>query len=322
MQANITTSSHLVVLGTGGTIAGEAGRPDDNIGYRAAQRGVADLLAGLPLAKAVTVHCEQVAQLDSKDMDHQTWCVLLERVLHWLADASVQGVVITHGTDTLEETAYFLSATLGHCAKPVVLTCSMRPATALAPDGPQNLVDAVAVASDRQAAGVLVVCAGLVHEARAVQKVHTYQPDAFSSGDAGPCARLYEGQVAWMRGGPSAAPGGATWAALAAACLALPAADWPWVSVLFSHAGAQGREVDALVAQGVRGLVVAATGNGTLNQGLDQALQRAAAAGVAVYRSSRCAFGPVLVTEAGGWPVMPGLNPVKARVALMLQLMA
>lgn len=321
MQANITTSSHLVVLGTGGTIAGEAGRPDDNIGYRAAQRGVADLLAGLPLAQGVTVSCEQVAQLDSKDMDHPTWQVLLQRVQHGLSDPSVHGVVITHGTDTLEETAYFLSATLGSCAKPVVLTCSMRPATALAPDGPQNLVDAVAVASDPQARGVLVVCAGLVHEARAVQKVHTYQPDAFSSGDAGPCARLYEGRVTWLRTTPST-PNSAALAPLAAACLALPAVDWPWVSVLYSHAGAQGREVDALLAQGVRGLVIAATGNGTLNQGLDQALQRAAAAGVAVYRSSRCAFGPVLVTEAGGWPVMPGLNPVKARVALMLQLMA
>lgn len=321
MQANITTSSHLVVLGTGGTIAGEAGRPDDNIGYRAAQRGVADLLAGLPLAQGVTVHCEQVAQLDSKDMDHPTWRVLLERVLHWQADPGVRGVVITHGTDTLEETAYFLSATLGHCAKPVVLTCSMRPATALAPDGPQNLVDAVAIASDPRAAGVLVVCAGLVHEAGSVQKVHTYQPDAFSSGDAGPCARLYEGQVNWLRAVPLNEAGDQA-GTRAAPCLALPAAEWPWVSLLYSHAGAQGREVDALVAQGVRGLVIAATGNGTLNQGLDQALQRAAASGVAVVRSSRCAFGPVLVTQAGGWPVMPGLNPVKARVALMLQLMA
>jgi len=320
MQANITTSSHLVVLGTGGTIAGESGRPDDNIGYRAAQRGVADLLAGLPLTQGVTVSCEQVAQLDSKDMDHPTWQVLLQRVRHWLSEPSVQGVVITHGTDTLEETAYFLSATLGDCAKPVVLTCSMRPATALAPDGPQNLVDAVAVASDPQASGVLVVCAGLVHEAKAVQKVHTYQPDAFSSGDAGPCARLYEGQVAWLR--TNAMPSSAAAESLAAACLAWPSVDWPWVSVLYSHAGVQGREVDALVAQGVRGLVIGATGNGTLNKALDQALHRAAAAGVAVVRSSRCAFGPVLVTEAGGWPVMPGLNPVKARVALMLQLMA
>ena len=321
MQANITTSSHLVVLGTGGTIAGESGRPDDNIGYRAAQRGVADLMAGLPLAQGVTLSCEQVAQLDSKDMDHPTWQALLGRVRHWLADPTVDGVVITHGTDTLEETAYFLSATLGPCAKPVVLTCSMRPATALAPDGPQNLVDAVSVASDRKAAGVLVVCAGLVHEAKTVQKVHTYQPDAFSSGDAGPCARVYEGQVAWLRTPPSASDR-AAYEAVAAACLALPAVDWPWVSVLYSHAGAQGREVDALAAQGVRGLVIAATGNGTLNQGLDQALKRAAVSGVSVWRSSRCAFGPVLVTEAGGWPVMPGLNPVKARVALMLQLMA
>lgn len=320
MQATLQTSSRIVVLGTGGTIAGEAARPDDNVGYRAAQRGVQDLLAGLPRSPGLALLAEQVAQLDSKDMDDATWQRLLARVRHWLADASVRGIVITHGTDTLEETALFLNATLGPCHKPVVLTCSMRPATALASDGPQNLADALAVAADPQAAGVLVVCAGAVHDALAVQKVHSYRPDAFSSGDAGLCGRLYEGQVFWQRRATSLVDAAAA-EARAVAVLARPVETWPWVAVLHSHAGAQGREVQAWLAQGLQGLVVAGTGNATLNQRLDAALQQAAARGLPVWRVSRCAFGPVIEAGEAGWPVAAGLNAVKARVALMLQLM-
>lgn len=320
MQAKLPTSSRIVVLGTGGTIAGEAARPDDNVGYRAAQRSVQDLLAGLPRADGVELLSEQVAQLDSKDMDHATWQLLLARVRHWLADEAVRGLVITHGTDTLEETALFLNATLGPCAKPVVLTCSMRPATALASDGPQNLADALAVAADARAAGVLVVCAGAVHDALAVQKVHTYQPDAFGSGDASLCARLYEGRVSWQR---AATPlwDAATADACAQAVLACPVETWPWVAVLHSHAGAQGRELKAWQAEGLQGLVVAGTGNGTLNEALERVLRSAADQGLTVWRVSRCAFGPVIEAVPGAWPRAVALNAVKARVALMLQLM-
>lgn len=137
----------IVILGTGGTIAGTAAQAGDNLGYTAAQVGIAQLVAALP-ALADTgceLLSEQVAQVDSKDMDFGIWRALAQRVAHWLAQDQVQGVIITHGTDTLEETAFFLQALLDP-AKPVVLTCAMRPATALAPDGPQNMLDAVAVA--------------------------------------------------------------------------------------------------------------------------------------------------------------------------------
>ncbi len=173
-----------MVLGTGGTIAGTAASAADNIGYTAAQLGIDELLAGVPQLRGHAIEAEQVAQLDSKDMDFATWQLLAARCAHWLSDDGVQGIVITHGTDTLEETAWFLQAVLNP-SKPVVMTCAMRPATALTPDGPQNLLDAVAVASTRGARGVVAVCAGAIHSALDVRKVHTYRADAFGSGDAG-----------------------------------------------------------------------------------------------------------------------------------------
>ena len=197
-----------VVLGTGGTIAGTAASPTDHTGYTAAQLGVQHLLDAVPglnaLLQGDTLLGEQVAQLDSKDMDHATWQRLALRCQHWLAQPEVGGIVITHGTDTLEETAWFLQQVL-KSAKPVVITCAMRPATSVEADGPQNLLDALTVVRDPQAQGVLAVCAGHIHRARDVQKVHPYRLDAFSSGDAGPCGQVVRGQVQWS--GPYSASG-------------------------------------------------------------------------------------------------------------------
>ncbi|MDD0837940.1 asparaginase [Curvibacter sp. HBC61] len=319
MQVTSPKADRLLVLGTGGTIAGEAGSQHDNVGYRAAQRSVSDLLGSLPVPEGLTVQAEQVAQLDSKDMDHATWQQLLARVHAAQADERVRGIVITHGTDTLEETAFFLHTLLGD-SKPVVLTCSMRPATALLSDGPQNLVDALAVAADPSARGVVVVCAGQIHDPVGVQKVHTYRPDAFASGDEGPLGQVLEGRPVWHR--RTARPHQAAAPEALAAALAQPVQDWPWVAVLSSHAGATERAIDAWVAQGLSGLVIAGTGNGTVHEALEAALQRAAEAGVLVWRSTRCVGGPVLEGGASPWPIAEGLNAVKARVALLLTLLA
>ena len=172
----------IVILGTGGTIAGVASQTSNNIDYTAAQVGVSDLVGAI--AGLNQIETEQVAQIDSKDMSFEVWTALANRIQHHLTQNDVQGVVITHGTDTLEETAYFLQAVLNP-SKPVVLTCAMRPASALAPDGPQNILDAVTVARHEGAHGVMVVCAGDLHSALDVQKIHTYQLNAFGSGDAG-----------------------------------------------------------------------------------------------------------------------------------------
>jgi L-asparaginase len=312
---------NIVILGTGGTIAGRAASASDNIGYTAAQVSISELLAAIPgLTEAGTVLTEQVAQIDSKDMSFAVWAKLAARVSHYLAQPEVRGIVITHGTDTLEETAFFLQALLAP-SKPVVLTCAMRPATALAPDGPQNLLDAVAAARHPGAQGVVAVCAGVIHGAADVQKVHTYRLDPFSSGDAGPIGYVEEGRLRLVRNWPQADTERAPGAAGSISSLAGPGAV-PRVEIIMNHAGAGGAIVQALQAQGVQGLVVAGTGNGSLHHELEAALLAAQAAGVKVIRASRCFGGRVLPTPADTIPDSEGLSPVKARVKLVLQLLA
>jgi L-asparaginase len=319
----------IVVLGTGGTIAGTAPEPGDNLGYTAAQVGVAQLLAAIPALAQMScaVVVEQVAQVDSKDMGFGIWQALAARVGHFLALPEVQGVVITHGTDTLEETAYFLHAVLPLALvgrKPVVLTCAMRPATAMAPDGPQNLMDAFAVALTPGAAGVLAVCAGTLHSAVDVQKVHPYRLDAFSSGDAGPLGFVEENALRLTRNWPVASVGIGY---IDTKSIAL-SKQWPRVEIVMSHAGANGSMVDALLSQAaaghpdpVRGIVVAATGNGTVHHELEAAMLRAQAAGVQVLRATRCTEGQVLPVPGSSFADSRGLSPVKARIALMLSLL-
>lgn len=324
----------LVVLGTGGTIAGQASSQLDNVGYTAAQVGVAQLLSSVPaLGQVLARHelvTEQVAQIDSKDMSWAVWQALRARVNHHLAQRDVVGVVITHGTDTLEETAYFLHCTVAPSllqAKPVVLTCAMRPASAVTPDGPQNLLDAATVALSGAARGVSVVCAGAVHGAVQVQKVHTYRLDAFDSGDGGPLALVEEGAVRLLRDWPAPTVNQGH----AAIEKVVDGDAWPRVEIVMNYAGAGAAMVDALLAQHaagapgaspLRGLIVAGTGNGTTHSELQTALLRAQAAGIAVVRASRCTRGRVLPKSDDLFHDSQGLSAVKARIALMLRLMA
>jgi L-asparaginase len=311
----------VVVLGTGGTIAGTGSSAHDHTGYTAGQLSVQHLLEAVPgLEDSLQGHelvCEQLAQLDSKDMDHATWQALALRCTHWLEQADVVGIVITHGTDTLEETAWFLQQVVD-THKPVVLTCAMRPATALAPDGPQNLLDALSLVCDPQAQAVLVVCAGRIHSAHDVQKVHPYRLDAFSSGEAGPLGFVEQGRVRWCLS--NAKPVLHTVHAHARLALVVPIAKWPWVAVLHSHAGADARQVSALIAAGVKGLVVAGTGNGTVHHEFLTALGQAQTQGVALRLVSRCAEGQI-VGQTALQPSPLGLNAFKARVSLMLDLL-
>ncbi|WP_077037739.1 asparaginase [Pelomonas sp. KK5] len=303
----------VVILGTGGTIAGTATDASDNVGYTAAQLGVAQLVSAVPSLAARRLETEQVAQLDSKDMDFATWQLLAAAVARHLARPEVSGLVITHGTDTLEETAWFLQRVLAP-AKPVVITAAMRPATALQKDGPQNLLDAVAVALDPGASGVLVAFGGSVHSAGQVRKVHSYRVDAFASADGARLAAVEEGQVRWLaRLSPAEPP-------LGLPAIARPAAQWPRVQILLNHVGADGGIVRALLAQGVDGLVVAGTGNGTLSNALEAALREAQAQGVRVVRSTRCDAGPV-TSSADALPSAGASGPVKARIDLLLALL-
>lgn len=316
----------LVILGTGGTIAGRAAQASDHVGYVAGQVGVGDLVRAVPALAGLSLDVEQVAQVDSKDMGLPVWQALARRIAVHLERPEVSAVIVTHGTDTLEETAFVLHQVF-RSTKPVVLTCAMRPASALVPDGPQNLSDAVAVARHAGACGVVVVCTGQVHGALDVAKVHTYRLDAFDSGDAGPLACVEDGQVRSFRPwGPT--PAGPTHGAPFLARL-LAASALPRVELITSHADADGGLVRALLAQGVlgtdralRGIVVAGTGNGTVHQALANALVEAEARGVRVVLASRCARGRVVPHPGLPFADSAGLSPVKARLALALELLA
>lgn len=329
----------IVVLGTGGTIAGLAEDAHDTVAYRAGQVGIGQLLQaaqqrGLP---GIGLLAEQVVQLDSKDMSVQAWSTLALRCRFWLDDPSVTGLVVTHGTDTMEETAFFLHCVLHHaggCNKPLVLTGAMRPSSALAPDGPQNLRDALTVAADQRVPGVWIVFAGLLHAARDVVKVHPYRLDAFSSALAGPVGAVEEGRLRLFHGVPavpddhgqpdgSLHPGWQAWR-----LWMQPETVWPRVEIVTSHATADGQLIDALVsgaqAQGrpVRGIVVAGSGNGSVHQSLELALMRAQAEGIVVRRASRCTGSSMVANPAADLPDAGGLSPVKARIALILELLA
>lgn len=312
----------IVILGTGGTIAGASARSDDSVGYRAGALGVQALIDAVPPLAGRRLEAEEVARIDSKDMDAATWQHLARRAAHHLARDDVAGVVVTHGTDTLEETAWFLHRVLAP-SRPLVLTAAMRPASALSPDGPRNLFDAVTVAAEPGAHGVLAVLDGDVHGAAGLRKRHTRRTDAFRGGDAGPLAGVADGVVRRWRDWPAGE-------ALGLDTIAAAPADWPWVAMVANHAGADGREVRALRAAGVRGLVVAGTGNATLSAPLAGALREARDAGVAIVVGSRCADGEAYVVEPGSdvaaadapFASAGERSPWQARVDLLLDLLA
>jgi len=302
-----------VVLATGGTIAGRAARPENTLRYESAQLGVAELVGAVPALGGLPLELEQVAQVDSKDMGPAVWTRLAERVAFHLARAEVGGIVVTHGTDTLEETAWFLHRLLAP-ARPVVLTAAMRPATALQADGPQNLLDAVTLARTDGARGVMAVMAGEVFHPAGLRKAHTTRLDAFTGGDAGPIGRLEDGRLRRWREWPQGE-------ALGLATLPRPGQPWPRVEIVMSHAGADGRLVRALCEQGLDGLVLAGTGHGTLAADLEAAARQAQARGVQVRRASRCAAGAVLEADPQALPASGELGPAQARVELLLALM-
>lgn len=318
-----TGRPQVVLLGTGGTIAGTSPRVGDDVGYTAAQRSIGSLLETLaPVWQAGSgggfdLQSEQVAQIDSKDMSHAVWRRLAERAAWHLARPEVAGVVVTHGTDTLEETAYLLHRVLAP-TKPLVLTAAMRPADALLADGPQNLLDALTAASQGAAhglGGVMLALAGRLWAGAQARKVHPYRLDAFDAGDAGALAHVEQGRLRVLR----------TWPPAGTPPLGLQvlAADiWPEVQIVTSHAGADGRLVDLLLDSGVQGLVVACTGNGSIHHDLLAALLRAQRQGVMLLRALRQGSGCIVSGDTVGLPDAGSLTPAQARVELLLRLLA
>jgi len=315
-----TLLPRIAVLATGGTIAGAAADATNTSGYQAGVVGVEQLLAVVPaLSTVARIAPEQIASIDSKDMALPLWTTLAQRINALLADDDIDGVVVTHGTDTLEETAYLLHLTI-KSDKPVVLTAAMRPASALSADGPLNLLNAVTVAAHvaSRGRGVLVAFNNRIHSARDVVKTSTYAVDAFHSPEIGALGWVQDGRVEFQR------------SVVRPHTLATEfviGAKWPHVEIVVSYAGVSRIAVDALVAAGVRGIVVAGTGNGSIHAWVQQALADAASQGVAVVRASRVGSGHVMrngaaADDALGFVSAGSLNPYKARVLLMLALAA
>ena len=311
--------ARIVILATGGTIAG-AQLKEGEPGYKAGTVSIPSLVNAAPgLTKLASISGEQIASIASQDMSDFVWLKLARRARELLASPEVDGIVVTHGTDTLEETGFFLSLVL-RSEKPVVLVGSMRPATSLSPDGPLNLYNAVAVAADPAARGwgVLAVFNDEVHLARAIQKTNTTAVQTFISPNRGKLGEVYYGKVIYFS---SAAPLPTTTTTFALDSIeALPRVD-----IVCAHEGADDTFVKAAVAAGAKGIVLAGVGDGNASKEMIAALVEAAKRGVVVVRSTRVGSGIVrrnieLDDDGFGFVAAFDLNPQKARILLRMTL--
>jgi L-asparaginase len=315
-QAGLPT---VVVLATGGTIAGAAAS-DVQAGYTSGQVGVDQLLAAVPQAKKLAnLKGEQVANIGSQDMNDDVWLKLARRVNELVAMPDVAGVVITHGTDTIEETAYFLNLVV-KSKKPVVLTAAMRPSTALSADGPLNFFNAVAVAANKDAAGrgVLVVINDWIHGASSLTKTSTTAVQTFLSPVRGLVGTVAYGEAEFYRGPVGRHTTESVFSLDGVTAL-------PRVDIIMAHENMDGALIDAAAAAGAKGVVIAGVGNGNLTAPAVKALAAQAAKGIVCVRSSRVATGNVgrnveLDDDKLGFVASMDLNPQKSRVLLRLAL--
>ncbi|PMP98232.1 asparaginase [Komagataeibacter saccharivorans] len=305
----------VLVLATGGTISGRASARSA-IGYDAGAVTGAELIAGVPgVDRLARLRVEQIANIPSQNMNNAVWFRLAERIRQAFAHNEADAVVITHGTDTMEETAFFLDTVLD-TPHPVVLTGAMRPGTAISADGPANMYEAVKVATAPQAAGrgVLVVMDDVIHAARWVSKTHTTALQTFLSRNAGPVGFVDPASVRFVT--PAQQSGH----------LGLPADHkLPRVEIIYAHADMDGRQIDDAIRAGARGLVVAGMGDGNVSDDALSALDRAVRAGIVVVRSTRVGDGFVnrdveVDDDRHGLVASLDLNPAKARILLQLLL--
>lgn len=311
--------ANIVILATGGTIAGAAAT-GTQAGYSSGQFGVETLIEAVPqLAELASIRGEQVANVGSQDMNDAIWLKLAQRTNALLSQDDVDGVVITHGTDTIEETAYFLNLVIDS-EKPVVMTAAMRPATALSADGPLNIFNAVAVAADPDAArrGVLVVINDDIHGARGMTKTSTTDVQTFVSAERGLMGATLYGDNRWFRHPYRVHTRDAAFSVT-------DLDELPRVDVMYISAGVSPDLIDAAVANGARGIVTAGVGNGNMTAGAVDAVTRAVEKGVVVVRSTRVTRGTVgrkveLDDDALGTVASGELNPAQARVLLKLVL--
>jgi L-asparaginase len=307
------------VLATGGTIAGAQASATD-YAYKSGAYDVNSLLRAVPnLDQLAVITGEQVANIGSQDMNDEVWLKLAKRVNAVLAEPGINGVLITHGTDTLEETSYFLSL-VSKSDKPVVMVGSMRPATAVSADGPGNIYNGVAVVADPRATGkgTLVVLNDTIHYARNVSKTDTTSVQTFQSLNRGPAGVVHTGKILWFE--PMDKMLGK------ASDFSIDSLDkLPRVDIIYAHANMSADLIDAAIKNGAKGLVIAGVGDGNMTTPALDALTKAAESGVVVVRSTRLAQGITLRNnevndDEKGFVASGELNPPKSRVLLKLAL--
>lgn len=308
----------VYILATGGTIAG-SGSSATKSNYSAGQVAIGTLLDAVPAIKDVAnVEGEQVVNIGSQDMSDEVWLVLAKRVNELLARADVSGIVITHGTDTMEETAFFLSLVVGS-GKPVVLVGAMRPSTAISADGPANLYNAVVTAASPASRdrGVLVCMNGKVYGAADVTKTNTTSVETFQSPNSGAIGYIHNGEVRYYH--------------TSCAGVNTPYFDidglksLPKVGIAYGYSNVEGDVVDMMIDKHYKGIVYAGVGNGNIHKNVFPELEKARKDGIIVVRSSRVPTGATTLDAevddnkyefVASW----GLNPQKARILLMLAL--
>lgn len=311
---------NVVILATGGTIAGTGATSTTTVGYTAAKVGVDALIAAVPeLKKVANVRGEQVMQIASENMNNEAWLKLAKRVNTLLAQSDVDGIVITHGTDTIEETAYFLDLVV-KSKKPVVIVGAMRPSTAISADGPINLYNAVLLAGSKEAVGkgVLVTLNDQINAGREVTKTNTSTMDTFKTPELGFLGYIQGSKPYFYRQSTRKNTADTPFDIMNLDKL-------PQVDIVYGYANMNPIALNAFVAAGAQGIIHAGVGDGSLNNTVVPSLTEARKKGVVIVRSSRVGQG--IVARNGeadddklDFVVSDTLNPQKARILLMLAL--
>jgi len=319
-QANGAKKANVVILATGGTIAGAASS-GTQASYTSGAVTIDAMLAAVPgINDLANIKGEQISNVGSQDITLAIMLALAKRINALLAQNDVDGIVVTHGTDTMEETAYFLNLVV-KSDKPVVLVGSMRPSTAVSADGPLNLYDAVAVAADPNAKsrGVLVVMNDWIHAAHSLTKTSTTAVQTFMS--------PLRGLVGVSTYGKNDFYNTPHWKNTVTSEFDVSGVEsLPRVDILYAYADMSPDLIDASVAQGAKGIVIAGVGNGNMNKTSLEAAKRAAAKGVVVVRSSRVVTGSVgrnveVNDDEMNFVASDELNPQKTRILLMFALL-
>lgn len=325
---------NVYILATGGTIAG-SGSSSTNSQYSAGQVAIGTLLDAVPQIKDIAnVEGEQVVNIGSQDMSDEVWLVLARRINALLGRSDVNGVVVTHGTDTMEETAFFLSLVIDS-DKPVVLVGAMRPSTAMSADGPANLYNAVVTAASPASKdrGVLVCMNGRVYGAADVTKTNTTSVETFQSPNSGPLGYIHNGEVFYYHAPERACRDFVDYVHKGTLLNETRTpyfnieglSSLPKVGIAYGYSNVEGDVVEMMVEKGYKGIVYAGVGNGNIHSNVFPELEKARREGVVVVRSSRVPSGATTLDaevddERYGFVASWGLNPQKARVLLMLAL--